>query len=342
MSHFVDTGPTAGQEIRGLNNETPITVIDGAGVSALAVFVVALLSSGPTRLDARQELEESMPRNSLIRATKIFCITAACAAALAGCNNEEQSGNLVINYDFVVDSGTCADSAVTNIRVTLNDITENEPCGEDGEFTLNSVPAGNYKDVIIEGIDAANITIRDNLDDPEGDTSIEILGGASQTMDAFLTPTPATIELKLLLFDADGAPYLGQSMSPITEFRVTAIESGSGVLGVGDVDVTNLESNTVLVPDEQRNILGDKLNRITVNYTANGGTQEVDSDPATPAVEPFDFAPPGAGRKVTITLTCLADSCSAELASDGEEGTITTGAESATGTGGAADGSTGG
>lgn len=284
-----------------------------------------------------------MPRNSLIRATQIVCLTAACAAALAGCNNEEQSGNLVINYDFIVDSGTCADSMVTNIRVTLNDISETEPCGEDGEFTLNAIPAANYSEVIIEGTDQANITIRDNLDDPEGDTSIEILGGASQTMDAFLTPTPATIELKLLLFDPDGAPYIGQTSSPVTEFQVTAIESGSGVLGVGNVDVTNLESTTVLVPDEERNILGDKLNRITVNYTANGGDLEIDADPMTPAVEPFDFAPPGAGRKVTITITCLGDACNAELLSDGQEGTITTGeTASATGTGGGADGSTGG
>ena len=252
----------------------------------------------------------------------------AVAAALlgsAGCNNDPGSGTVTINYRFGIGSSSCTSEGVGTIRLSFGDEVRSEICSDAGQIVLSGIEARNYNDFVVEGIDNEDITIRDNLDTPSDDESLEVIDGASTTVDVTLTPTPAQIEITFIFFDANGVPYVPSAEVPIDTFTVEAAEGSSSLFLEHDFTVASLESAVNIVPDENRDLDGERVDTVVVQYD---GVQ-VDGDPATSGLDPFEFAPPGDGRLIQIRITCNGDMCTGEL-TDTDQGVDLTGGGSDT------------
>jgi len=245
----------------------------------------------------------------------------AVAAALlgsAGCNNDPGSGTVTINYRFGIGSSSCTTEGVGTVRVSFGDEERTEICSDAGEIVLSGVEARNYNDFVVEGIDGSDITVRDNLDAPDDDESLEVIDGASTSIDVTLTPTPAQIEVTFILLDANGVPYVPSADVPIDTFTVEAAEGSSSLLLEHDYTVSNLQSATNIVPDEERNLDGERVDTVVVSYD----NVQVDADPSTTPLEAFTFDPPGDGRLIQIRVTCNGDMCTGELIDTDQGGTI--------------------
>lgn len=266
----------------------------------------------------------------------------AVAAALlgsAGCNNDPGSGTVTINYQFgfVAASSSCTGEGVGTIRISFGDEERTEICSDTGEIVLSGIEARNYNDFVVEGIDGETITIRDNLDAPDDDESLEVIDGASTTIDVTLTPTPAQIEVTFILLDANGVPYVPSAEVPIDTFGVRGLAGSSSLLLEHDFTVSNLQSATNIVPDEERDLDGQLVDTVVVSYDG----LQVDADPSTTPLEAFTFDPPGDGRLIQIRVTCNGDVCTGELIDTDQGGMIPGGGsdtdgdtDSGTGTGG--------
>lgn len=259
----------------------------------------------------------------------------AVAAALlgsAGCNNDPGSGTLTINYRFGIGSSSCTGEGVGTIRVSFGNEERTEICSDEGQIVLSGIEARNYNDFVVEGIDGQDITIRDNLDAPSDDESLEVIDGASTTIDVTLTPTPAQIEVTFILLDANGVPYVPSATVPIDTFTVEAAEGSSSLLLDHEYTVANLESATNIVPDEERDLDGERVDTVVVSYDAGTASTSLDA---------FTFDPPGDGRLIQIRVTCNGDVCTGELIDTDQGGTIPGGGsdtdgdtDNGTGTGG--------
>lgn len=268
--------------------------------------------------------------------TKLSALASlAAAASLLGfaCNNDPGSGTLTINYQFGIGTTSCAAEGVDTIRVSFGNEQRTEACSDDGEIIMSGIDARNYSDFLVEGLDAEGVTIRDNLDDPHDDEALEVIGGASTTIDVTLTPTPATIEVTFVLLDANGVPYVPSADVPISTFEVIAAEGSASPLLQHEFTVANLESATNNVPDPDRDLDGERVDTVVVNYDE----MQVDADPSTSAIEPFTFEPPGDGRVVKIRVTCTGEDCEGMLEGI-EGGSVTTGGDSDTDTDGGSSG----
>ncbi len=276
-------------------------------------------------------------KSSLSALARLSFATALVAVSGGlGCNNDPGSGTLTVNYQFGIGGSTCADEGVTQVRVTLGDETRTDACADNGEITLSGIDARNYSDFLVEGIDATGVTIRDNLDLPEDDEAVEVLGGASQTIDVTLTDTPASIEVTFVLLDGDGVPYVPSADIPIETFEVAAAAGSGAPLLLHVFEVEDLEAAKNIVPDPNRDLDGDAVDTVVVSYEAGSGDVQVDGDPDTMGVQAFTFTPPGDGRLVQIRVTCMGDVCNGELEGI-SAGSPTTGGDSATGGSGGAD-----
>ncbi len=273
----------------------------------------------------------------MVSITKLSALAPLAAAAAllgpAGCNNDPGSGTLTINYQFGIGGSTCANEGVETIRVSFGDETETEPCNDDGQLVLSGVPARNYNDFVVEGIDAESITVRDNLAAPAGDESIEVIGGSSQDVDVTLTPTPASIELTFVLLDEDELQLPSLDSSVVESFDIRAAEGTNAALLDSSVAVDDLTSAKVIVPDENRSLDGERVDTVVINYTANGNDGQVDGDPMMAGAQPFSFEPPGDGRLIQIRITCIVDACEGVLMGTDMGGTVTTGGDSDTDSG---------
>ncbi len=238
---------------------------------------------------------------------------AAAVLTGAGCNNDPGDGTLTISYTFGIGGSSCAAEGVNTIRVRFGDEEREETCQDEGEIILSGVPAGNYSDFVVEGIDAEGVTIRDNLDTPTGDEAVEVIGGSSTTIDVTLTPTPAQIQITFFLNDANGLQLPSLDASEIDEFEVAAAEGTNAALLVTSIDVGTLDSAQVIVPDPDRDLDGERLDTIVISYDGGSGEVQVDGDPDTMGTQPFTFDPPGDGRLVQILVTCNGADCSGEL-----------------------------
>ncbi|MGH1340065.1 MAG: hypothetical protein ACRBN8_00835 [Nannocystales bacterium] len=245
----------------------------------------------------------------------------AVAAALlgsTGCNNDPGSGTVTINYRFGIGASSCTSEGVGTVRISFGDEERTEICNDAGEIVLSGIEARNYNDFVVEGIDGQDITIRDNLDAPDDDESLEVIDGASTSIDVTLTPTPAQIEVTFILLDANGVPYVPSAQVPIDTFKVEAAEGSSSLLLEHEYTVSNLESATNIVPDEERDLDGERVDTVVVSYD----NVQVDADPSTTDLEAFTFDPPGDGRLIQIRVTCNGDMCSGELIDTDQGGTI--------------------
>jgi hypothetical protein len=238
------------------------------------------------------------------RALALPFLLIGAMATSSGCVQEEQSGTLTINYRFGAGAQTCEVSdAVQNVRITLDgqEFAE-DPCDDSGSVTLPSVPAGNYASLVVEGVDAEGTTVRDNLDLPADDESVEVLGGKATTKDVTLTPTPALVRYQFVLLDDNGLPYAPAAMIPIQEFRTAAFRQGGNLqLLAQDFIVAMLASSQVDMADPNRDLVGTDLDFITVGVIGeNGGVL---------STLPFMFAPPGAGKLVLVKINCTGTAC---------------------------------
>lgn len=271
--------------------------------------------------------------------TKLSGIAPFAAAALmgmAGCNNDPGSGTLTLQYQFGVIGSTCAAEGVSSVRVSIGNEVDEEPCSEDGEVTISSVPAGNY-DVVVEGLDAEGITVRDNIGNDD-DESVEVIGGSSQEHEVFLYPTPAEIELTLVLLDEDELQLPSLDSSQIEAFQVRASEGTNNLLLDGEVVIADLTSARTIVADPNRQLDGEEVNTIVLNAVIGSSIVPVDANLNTAAIENFTFEAPGHGRLIEIRVECVGTSCTGTVEST-DEGTVVTGGGD---TDGGTDGATSG
>lgn len=249
--------------------------------------------------------------------TKLSGLAPLATAALllgAGCNNDPGSGTLTINYQFGAIGSSCSAEGVTTLRVSVGDKEEEEPCSDDGEITLSGVGAGNYNNLVVEGVDAEGITVRDNLGNDDDDESVEVIGGSSTEKDVFLFPTPAEIELTLVLLQ-DGLQLPSLDSSDIESFTVRATEGTNNLLLDSEVVIADLTLARTIVPDPERELNGEEVNTVVINAIVNGNAVPVDSDPNTSAIENFTFDPPGHGRLIEIRVECEGTDCSGSVQS---------------------------
>ncbi len=141
-----------------------------------------------------------------------------------------------------------------------------------------------------------------------------MIDGSSQVLEVTLTPTPATITMQFFLLDASGNPYVGMAQSPIETFSVVPAEGTSSPFLTHEFVVSQLASSMVDVPDEDRDIDGETLDTIRVEFDAGAmGAGTIDGDPSTPGEQAFTIAPPGHGRNVVIQVNCMAATCTGEV-----------------------------
>lgn len=270
----------------------------------------------------------SRPTLARLCTTTLF---AALALGVTGCADEDQSGTLTVEYQFGAADRSCAEEGVTDVRISLSGTEFAHESCDDEPITLPSVPAKGYS-VLVEGIDAEGTTIRDNLGSPATDENVEVLGGSSQTIEVRMTPTPATLRMRFIVLDDDGAPYPPAATVPIKSFDVVAYRNGGSLDLLSHSFVyAQLMSTTVDVPDPDRDLVGDDLDYVTLDV--------IDQQNAQAAQLSWDIdPPPGAGRIVEIVVTCHGTDCSGELEVIGGGSIDPT---AGTGTGGAETGGTG-
>lgn len=237
----------------------------------------------------------------------VFSTLCTGSALLGGCVQEDQSGTLTVNYRFGGLGNSCEMEGVQDVRVSLDGVEyAEEPCDDAEGITLPAVPAKVYNNLLVEGVDAEGTTIRDNLDVPSDDESVEVLGGASQTKDVQLSPTPATLRFRFIVLDENGAPYPPAAQVPIQSFDVVAYEDGGNqVLISHEFVYAQLQTTTVDTPDPDRDLHGDDMDAVTVDI--------VDQQGADIEQLQFPMTPPGAGRLVLIEINCMGTSCMGEI-----------------------------
>ena len=261
---------------------------------------------------------------------------AATVALLGACNNDPGSGTLTIHYQFGAIGSTCAAEGVQTIRVSVGNETEEEACSDDGEITLSGVGAGSYNNLLVEGMDAEGITVRDNLGNATDDEAVEVIGGSSTDKDVQLFPTPASIQLTLFLNDDDGLQLPSLDSSVIESFEVVATEGTNNLLLESEVVIADLTSAKTIVPDPERDLNGEEVNTIVIRAVVNGQATQVDGDPDTTAIDPFTFTSPGHGRLIELRVDCQGQICTGLVESTNEGTDLTGGGDTDTdsGTGG--------
>lgn len=255
---------------------------------------------------------------------KLVRVALSCSFALglAGCADEEQSGNLTIQYELGANISSCSEEGVVNMKATFKEsIDEDEPCNDEGEFTASGIPAGSYSQFLMEGIDGEGITIYDSLLDDDA-RPMKVVGGSTQMAEVRLSPTPAQVRVSFNLLDENGFGYTGQDESPVTEFEVEPLEGNTTILRHTFVVAQLAMAQNNVVPDEGRDINGLDLDGVRIDAIVDGEstTVEVMGEPV------FHFDPPGRGRVVDIRVDCMADVCTGRLLGT-DEGATTTGGE---------------
>ena len=258
---------------------------------------------------------------SITKLSALAPLAVATLLGFAGCNNDPGDGSLTINYRFGIGTSSCSAEGVSSVRVSLGDESETRPCSDEGEITLTGVPARNYNDLLVEGIDAEGVTIRDNLDDPDDDERVEVIGGSSTSIDVTLTPTPAILELTIVQLAAPNTPYAPSEDPVYEDFEVIAAEGSASPLLIHVFEYSQLTSLTNYVPDPERDLDGDRVDTVVVN----ADDMQVDADPSTPEIDEFSFAPPGDGRTIKINVTCIAEACEGTVDIEAEPGAVTGG-----------------
>lgn len=236
--------------------------------------------------------------------THVSCLSALLA--VAACNNDTPTGNLEVAFE--IGSGVPCDN-VEDITIKLikpgakPDVTtgEIEPTAEltvdcsAGKGLLTSVEAGKYN-VVIEGTDAENTIVVDNVLTAATDVA-EVLENADTNAGTIkLSPTPAQLQIRWKL---DG--FVNQcTQVPVKTFEVIAYKNAGKspiLMGAFDCDApADLEMSYRSLPDPDRDLDGEELDSIEIiphDATGNNVGDRV----------VYNITPPGAGKPVKLTFS---------------------------------------
>lgn len=242
---------------------------------------------------------------------RLRSLSASLLLAALACGGDDPTGSVSVSYSIGA-SNNCATLDVQRIHV---DIGEGEKsteadCDPSQPIIIDGINAGNYP-LLVTAIDSMGITVMDNLDAPEDDDNVEVVGGSSREVDVALAATPATIGLKWLL-TLDGEAGLDcQTILATKALQVVAYEnSGTSVLLTHDFDCKKEVPGFAQVDDPDRDINGQNLDAVKVRL--------LDDSNAELTSETFEFASPGPGRAVEITITCDESSATHAVTCTGE------------------------
>jgi len=279
------------------------------------------------------------------------------ALSATGCGDDPGDGSVVVDYGFGLgtscdDPFGTGDQTVTQVRVTLTNgstvFEKSALCGPD-DITIDGVKQGNY-DVLIEGLDDDGDTIADNINIPsDDDESVSVSEGSTANVNADINPTPALIEVALVINDTDGFALMCDS-APLKFFEVTAVGIGQPSQHTAELDYCTHGSGFQPVPDEMRMVNGLLMNRVDIDAQ--------DSNMNSIAEMQFPLGGViGAGKTVRINVTCTETDCDGALSfpegnapadgggdtgDGGETGGDDDGGESSSGSGDGADSGSGG
>lgn len=242
--------------------------------------------------------------------------TACLLSVLAACNNDTPTGSLTVPFQIGL-NGVCSykdpagvDVPVANVRIGLyrpGTIGTEEPVLEDtvacseGAVEFPTVNAGTYE-IVAEGLDSADLVVFDNEGADSKAEVVEGQAGTAQEIRLLLTP------VKLYLRWTFG---FGNSQCDQIPLKVLAVEalrdSGASSLGIGDFACDQeavIEGNYRLFIDENRDLNGNDLDSVVITPQDAAGKSV--GQEAT-----FQFAPPGPGRsvKLSITIECTDTAC---------------------------------
>ncbi len=229
----------------------------------------------------------------------LVALTAACTG--------DTTGGMTLNVRLGPDTAnaaTCSQFDVQEIRATLGD-SEYEASGACGDdLVFSDVPAGRW-DLAVEAIDSQGFTVLDNGADDE---RIEILAGSVIDHQSQLTATPAQVMVR---WSVNLGGFQAQCSDPMVEtdrFRVEAWDDIGGRLAEHTFncdDPADAEEGASyrVVPDPDRAIKGNLLSEVSVTVLRADGTE------LAPIPRFMLDTPPGAGRKLFLTVSCDDNSC---------------------------------
>lgn len=238
---------------------------------------------------------------------------ATLAVAPTSCAKEPGDGSVVVAYAWV-EGTACATpfaaspQAVTQVRVTLtngDDVQSVTAACDEEDITINGVKEGSYK-VLVEGLDASEDTIADNVSvPPDMDESVSVSEGNPSLVNAELAPTPATIEVALTVNTVDGFAYMCND-APVKLFNVNARATNFGSLLMAKLDFCTHGTGFKPVPDMDREINGLVMDRVDIEYQSPGGT--------TLGTLQYPLTGPiGAGKTVKFNVQCVEMECEAKV-----------------------------
>ena len=235
-----------------------------------------------------------------------LALVTAFGTACSG-EDDPEAGVLVVPYQLG-NQRDCGSLGVKIVRAELDDPTYVEEASCDtGEIRFQQVEAGAYH-VRLFGVDGSGVAIMDSL--KSGEIPVSVIGdGTTVVADPAVMLTAAPAHLMMRWAFGFGTC----ESTAIDRFAVTAWRSdGSALLleTAVDCDVPGDGADQYrAVPDLERELSGDEVGEVAVQaLDENAGKI---GDAIT-----FDFAEPGAGRYVKLSLECDDAGCSGSGAPD--------------------------
>ncbi len=245
--------------------------------------------------------------------TKSLVPLALISLSLAACGGDEPIGGLKVPFVLGA-SQECTSIGVEQVRVTATMIEDGEQgasfeetgaCSA-GEVTLTDIPIGTYS-LVLEGLDAAGLTILDNLA-PGGKVQAEVLEGQTNTSESVtLRPAPALLRMRWSLA-VDGFQAMCADVN-IARFTVEVYKGDGLNLLTSHTfscdDPADAEGQYRTMPDVDRQLAGDEAQLIhVIPKDANGSALGEASQVCL-------AEPPGYGQLIELTVDCDNDVCTA-------------------------------
>ena len=217
-----------------------------------------------------------------------------------GCGDGGEPGSLVVPFRLGIDLD-CEEAGVERVRASLDGdlYVETADC-EDAEVRFDRIEADKYS-LFVEGLDSSGVTVMDNGADEL--PTVEVLGDdTTVTADEIrLTASPAHLLVRW------GFEFIACADASIESFAIEAFDED----GQKDLLTTRIKCEEMasdgdgyrVVPDEDRLLDGEQLGRVRVQAQDKDGVDVGDA-----AI--FEFAPPGPGYTVKLTLNCESNGCS--------------------------------
>lgn len=239
--------------------------------------------------------------------------TAAALAVISGlglaCGGKQdpKAGVLVVPYELG-NHRDCSSLGVKVVRAELDDpMYVEEALCDSGEIRFEQVPPGSYH-VRLFGIDHSGVAVMDSLQ--AGDVPVNVVGdGTTVVADPaiMLTAAPARLSLRWN-FGFGTCDSAG-----VDRFAITAWRSDGSALLLDTAVSCKLAGQGAdqyrSVPDRDRQLAGDEVGEVNVQPLDKNGVEM--GKPST-----FNFAVPGPGHNVMLSVTCTEGGCKGTGAPD--------------------------